>query len=666
MRIVKDLRVSRGEEGIHIVLVSLLIVGIIGIVGLAVDGAAFYKLKSDLQTAMDLCAYKGGQLVQYDDSVDEAEIQNIVRNSVVQNLIWNLGYSRSDADEILPPANQLLAYSPSDDTVSCQASLRHDFFFLKVIPGMGSGAAVEARAVNRFDRFALVFVFDHSGSMAEEEALLSGSRWDRLISGAATFSQNLEEGDAIGIVRFSDTDELTNGYSVDLPLSIVSSIPGPGLVTRARLAEVFNTLAAEQPVGGTDLERGLRAGRAEFDNGVLQASGRSYQKALVLFTDGTPRREPADLSDPIGTDMDCSTNEYPPAQWRQALKPIRFPDPTTSNYDPYGPCLSSPCDHNIDEYWYLDPPTGALPHPQYCECVKGVAKNFWNSPRSRADWASLSWDPALCYDMEPSIFIPSSAENRNRPWHKVIYSEDSNNDGVLDDWLGVFPVNDGNGDEDWYEGNKFIQIHCFKANPNSDPINNPDPTNNTICVKGSSEILPACHYIEDIDTQYPSGGGDYDFISEAPILRIIKLADNYREEGIAVHTISTGNLALNRRHVYESKTAAGVRSFFLWRVAASAEKYAAGDEDGVRYPTGITDGVFNYDNGEQSPEMPDFWNLAASHGTNTSDSCIPRMEIAVQHRLHGVHAHKRLMEREDVAEAFSDVYNGRRRSRLVE
>src|SRR5581483_11627673 len=140
---------GHGQEGQSVVLIALLMVGLVALVGLAIDGGEVYLSRRDAQNASDAAAFAGAQALRGNSPTD-ASVRSAINRYTQANHVAN-------------PSTDVIAYYLRDDNSqsACQigscgslsgytgvvvtSTIRFQSFFIGIVNG-GAPVTIPARA----------------------------------------------------------------------------------------------------------------------------------------------------------------------------------------------------------------------------------------------------------------------------------------------------------------------------------------------------------------------------------------------------------------------------------------------------------------------------------------------------------------------------------------
>jgi Mg-chelatase subunit ChlD len=255
------IRAQLGDEaGVVYAFVALALVVLIGMAGLALDGAYAYVKRTQLAKVVDATALAGARNVRFGDDQALRVARAVARsNGFDEEEAAGLGISISRGDD-------------EEVQVTVQGETHVEPVFMKVLGFDRLRIAASAEAtVSPVD---LVLVIDQSGSMLLGQRPgapsddFSGTPWIRLRRAAKQFvGEFRNDTDKLGLVHFSTMA----ATAVPLQHNFVSRIRG--------------ALDDMRPNGDTNSEEALELALNELQSGRTRDSAK---KIVVFFTDGRP------------------------------------------------------------------------------------------------------------------------------------------------------------------------------------------------------------------------------------------------------------------------------------------------------------------------------------------------------------------------------------------
>ncbi|RMG45487.1 MAG: hypothetical protein D6719_00205 [Candidatus Dadabacteria bacterium] len=338
------------DRGIFMIIVAAGAVALVALIGLAVDCANIYLTKRQVQTVVDSAALAGGRILvfQIDATIDDvkARMVNLARENLAK-----MNFSQEDIDRIapdpeggLPPScdseeaiNSALCISVAENRQELQIAMRTmpQLHFIHILPGISKFLEVSAAAKAVNTKLQVVLVLDVSWSMGEPVPNPPAGCWNRLCAAqyaANKFLDMMLPFDEAAIVTFSSNysddirppvtaAQMLNNYSNDarveypcpdyvnpaspppppscasspfLQMGVKGRTPAEDSAARQKFRAIIDSLHKEH---NTNIAAGLYKARRLFSGPVPE----NTQRAIVLFTDGSPYTRREGFSGPIST-----------------------------------------------------------------------------------------------------------------------------------------------------------------------------------------------------------------------------------------------------------------------------------------------------------------------------------------------------------------------------
>lgn len=247
------------QRGQITMIAGVLMIGLLGIVGLGIDGGLSYVTKARLNAAVDSAAVAAARAVT--NGTTQAEQTAAARQAATDffNANFPNGYLRGT-----PTLNTTnVAFDQGKVTISVSASATMPLSFIKVL-GFNN-VAVAANSTTIRKDLDMIFVIDSSGSM--------GPVWSTVRSNANSFlNQFSPSTDRVGLVHFS------SGALSDI--AIRTSARG---FDRPTMQTTITNLSNG---GNTNYAEGLWQARSQLNS--IPTTSRSSLRVVVFFSDGQP------------------------------------------------------------------------------------------------------------------------------------------------------------------------------------------------------------------------------------------------------------------------------------------------------------------------------------------------------------------------------------------
>jgi hypothetical protein len=257
----RDVRARLADEaGVVYAFVALALVVLIGMAGLALDGAYAYVKRTQLARTVDATALAGARNVRFGEDQALRVARAVARsNGLDEDAAAALGIQISEGDD-------------EEVLVTVQGESEIQPVFMKVFGFDRLRVAASAEAI--VSPVDLVLVIDQSGSMLLGQRAgapaddFSGTPWIRLTRAAKQFvGEFRNDTDQLGLVHFSTM------AATALPLQ-------HNFVARARGA-----IDDMRPNGDTNSEEALQLALGELRSGRARDTAKKF---VVFFTDGRP------------------------------------------------------------------------------------------------------------------------------------------------------------------------------------------------------------------------------------------------------------------------------------------------------------------------------------------------------------------------------------------
>lgn len=245
--------VLRNERGAVLALVAVVMVGLLGMVGLALDSARAYIARAQLSRAVDAAALAGAASLRLGQGTADQRVRSLAAANGVTSPDATLDVVFGQNDE-------------GESTVTVTAGRTVPTTFMRVL-GRNS-VDVSSTAQATVPPLDIVLVLDTSGSLSQQGA------WDDLQDAAKNFVDNFDDSiDQMGLVSFQIVG--ANRVMLDQPFKTT----------------VRTTIDALTSAGDTNMGEGLRYAGEQLQGPSVR--DRSL-RVVVFFTDGRPTafREP--------------------------------------------------------------------------------------------------------------------------------------------------------------------------------------------------------------------------------------------------------------------------------------------------------------------------------------------------------------------------------------
>ncbi len=239
------LRLIRNRRGAIIAMVAISLVAILGIGGLALDGARAYVTRAQLSRAVDAAALAGAASLRLGQSTARQRVESLAAANGVDPALLDINFGINENGE---------------NTVSVSANRIMPTTFMRVLgqTQVDVGSIAEA-TVPPLD---IVLVLDQSGSLKAMNA------WDDLQNAARGFVDHFDNNiDQMGLVSFQL--RATDRFMLSQPFT-------------GQVKAAINGITSD---GDTNTGEGLRRALNQLQTGPVRE--RSV-RVVVFFTDGRP------------------------------------------------------------------------------------------------------------------------------------------------------------------------------------------------------------------------------------------------------------------------------------------------------------------------------------------------------------------------------------------
>lgn len=357
--------VPGAARGVVLILVTLLLLVIVPLMGLAIDGVIMYLLKARLSQAVDAACLAGARSLSRGRNVDEqrANAQDTARRFFRANFKDNYwGCSVALPDPIVVEDN-----ATKTRYVTVSANATSPLYFLRLIGKNTATVAVTAQARRR--DVNIMLVLDRSGSMgrASPPALPTGpynnhGQWP-ILNAAVWFVNQFAPGrDNLGLVTFGGSYYLANP-TLDFRPAVVDDInaiySNGGTSTAQALWKAYDALAHLPD----------QSGNPNGQPGALNV--------IIFFTDGRPNGLTADFINPVDLRNEpnqCALNAGSLRGWFT----VKAADPVSNSgcNNPLNPHGGDSCVTGLFNY----NPLGTVSDPHDAEDSERIAApgcRFW-------------------------------------------------------------------------------------------------------------------------------------------------------------------------------------------------------------------------------------------------------------------------------------------------
>lgn len=253
---------ARRERGQITIIAAILMIGLLGIVGLAIDAGLAYVTKAKLNAAVDSAAVAAAKAVTNGNTQADqvASARQAAQDFFQAN--FPTGYLRS-TPSLATPSVSFDTPSPGAVTIGVSATATMPLTLMKLLGFNNIAVAATSQSIRK--DLDLIFVIDSSGSMAPV--------WSTVRSNANSFLNLFSpSSDRVGLVHFSA------GAVSDININTVQ--------------RGFNRSAMQTKItslsngGNTNYAEALWKARAQLNS--IATNNRSSLRVVVFFSDGQP------------------------------------------------------------------------------------------------------------------------------------------------------------------------------------------------------------------------------------------------------------------------------------------------------------------------------------------------------------------------------------------
>jgi len=287
----RNTRRKRQVGGSLILFTLVVALILIPLLGLAIDGAIVFWVRTKLSAAVDAAALAGGRSI----NVYETQTQNSGTAVTVASEWFSANYPSNFLGSSLVGGAPTITVQPTQTAtqqVNVSASAVVPLYFMPILGVRNITVAANAQSSRR--NLNLLLVLDRSGSMGP--APTGSGACPTMIQDAQNFVNMFTDGfDTLGLITFSST---ANSNPIDYAPTTHFKSSTPSLST---------TIGDLSCTGGTSTAQALAVAYSQIQSTGLT----SALNVVVLFTDGQPN-EVVETSWPIKTKSDTRLD---PVSW---------------------------------------------------------------------------------------------------------------------------------------------------------------------------------------------------------------------------------------------------------------------------------------------------------------------------------------------------------------
>lgn len=247
------------QRGQITIIAAVLMIGLVGVVGLGIDGGMAYMTKARLNAAVDSAAVAAARAVTNGNTqADQTAAARQAANDFF-NANFGAGYLKNTATLNTPS----VTFDQGKVTIGVSATATMPLTMMKVL-GFNNVSVAATSTTIRKD-LDMIFVIDSSGSMSKV--------WSTVRTNANSFlNQFSPSTDRVGLVHFS------SGAVADIAIRTTTrGFDRPAMQTR---------ITGLDNGGNTNYAEGLWQARAQLNN--IPQLNRSSLRVIVFFSDGLP------------------------------------------------------------------------------------------------------------------------------------------------------------------------------------------------------------------------------------------------------------------------------------------------------------------------------------------------------------------------------------------
>lgn len=247
------------QRGQITLIAAALMIGLVGVVGLGIDGGMAYMTKARLNAAVDSAAVAAARAVT--NGTTQAEQTAAARQAATDffNANYPAGYLRGTPSLNTPS----VTFNQGKVTIAVSATATMPLTLMKVLGFQNVAVAATSTTIRK--DLDMVFVIDSSGSMS--------GVWSTVRSNANSFlNQFSPSTDRVGLVHFS------SGAVSDIAIRTTTrGFDRPAMQTK---------ITGLSNGGYTNYAEGLWQARSQLNS--ISTTNRSSLRVIVFFSDGNP------------------------------------------------------------------------------------------------------------------------------------------------------------------------------------------------------------------------------------------------------------------------------------------------------------------------------------------------------------------------------------------
>jgi len=375
------------RRGSVLLIQTVMLMGTIATVGLAVDVGTIYLIKARLSAAVDAAALAAGRSVNLANTVQQAQTQAVAAAQQFFNANFPPGYLNSIGTPTVTPTFTQLTDGNGNPTgvlnISVTASAQAPTYFMNIL-GISSITVSDKGTASRRG-LVMVLVLDQSSSMNTAADPITGlTACQAMVQAAQNFITLFSPYDYIGLVKFDLTAHLVYAPSTSYGNGTLNA--DIGAITCGSNTNTISALElAYQQIKAVNLPLA--------------------KNTIMLFTDGSPNGISADF--PLRTSLD--------SRWGPAM-PGPAPAPPAQFGSTYGltnscanPPATSPNDANGTNEYAI-----CVNMPVVCTAA-GTVRGTLAQWGGQDSWGANSYGLVQPMDTDPVPSFPASCSYTSNP-----------------------------------------------------------------------------------------------------------------------------------------------------------------------------------------------------------------------------------------------------------